>query len=243
MVIIMTTLKTLGYPLLWRLRNLCFLIPPKLVALKQEARIKNINFLSACAVGIIVILLLPLSAYAGNTDRKHSATTDIAEYVSRVGKRILIVMDCSSQNYEFVVLNSAKPTLQSDQSGKIQISIGLLNKLQDEAELAAVLSQKIVLIKHIKLYFRAPTAEHQVVSIDKLAMTYMFRAGYDPDAMVELQEIALNNANPRHGSWITALFKDNQPTTQRLAASKAMAAKLPHGLQRGREQYKKNIKS
>lgn len=65
-------------------------------------------------------------------------------YVSRVGKRLAAVSDVPDLPYEFVVLNNGVPNAWALPGGKIAINRGLLVKLEDESELAAVLSHEIV---------------------------------------------------------------------------------------------------
>lgn len=65
-------------------------------------------------------------------------------YVNRVGQKIAAVSDRPNLPYEFVVLNNSVPNAWALPGGKIAINRGLLNLLDDEAQLAAVLSHEIV---------------------------------------------------------------------------------------------------
>ena len=65
-------------------------------------------------------------------------------YISAVGNKLASVSDQPQLPYEFVVLNNSVPNAWALPSGKIAINRGLLVQLENEAQLAAVLSHEIV---------------------------------------------------------------------------------------------------
>jgi len=65
-------------------------------------------------------------------------------YVKRVGQKLAAVSDQPQLPYEFVILNNSVPNAWALPSGKIAINRGLLIHLENEAQLAAVLSHEIV---------------------------------------------------------------------------------------------------
>lgn len=69
---------------------------------------------------------------------------EIDAYVNSVGKKLAAVSDRSHLPFEFVVLNNSVPNAWSLPGGKIAIYRGLLLELENEAELAAVMSHEIV---------------------------------------------------------------------------------------------------
>lgn len=69
---------------------------------------------------------------------------EVQKYVSEVGQRLAKGSDRPYLPYEFVVLNNSTPNAWSLPGGKIAINRGLLQELQSEAELAAVLAHEIV---------------------------------------------------------------------------------------------------
>ncbi len=69
---------------------------------------------------------------------------ELTRYVSAVGMKLAAVSDVPDLPYEFAVLNNSVPNAWALPSGKIAINRGLLLKLEDEAQLAAVLSHEIV---------------------------------------------------------------------------------------------------
>jgi predicted Zn-dependent protease len=68
----------------------------------------------------------------------------LTQYVSRVGLKLAALSDVPKLPYEFVVLNNSVPNAWALPSGKIAINRGLLVQLDNEAQLAAVLSHEIV---------------------------------------------------------------------------------------------------
>lgn len=69
---------------------------------------------------------------------------DLNRYISEVGHKLAAVSDAPDLPYEFVVLNNSVPNAWALPAGKIAINRGLLLKLEDEAQLAAVLGHEIV---------------------------------------------------------------------------------------------------
>ncbi len=75
---------------------------------------------------------------------KYTVDPDLSVYVSSVGRKLAAVSDRSKLPYEFVVLNNSVPNAWALPGGKIAINRGLMLLLEDEAQLAAVLSHEIV---------------------------------------------------------------------------------------------------
>lgn len=69
---------------------------------------------------------------------------EIQFYVASIGNKLAAVSDRPNLPYEFVVLNNSVPNAWALPGGKIAINRGLLMHLEDESELAAVLSHEIV---------------------------------------------------------------------------------------------------
>jgi predicted Zn-dependent protease len=72
-----------------------------------------------------------------------SVDETLTDYVNTVGQRIADVSD-RDLDYEFVVLNNSVPNAWALPGGKIAVNRGLLNELNNEAELAAVLGHEVV---------------------------------------------------------------------------------------------------
>lgn len=69
---------------------------------------------------------------------------NVQGYINEVGQKLARVSDRPQLPYEFVVLNNSVPNAWALPGGKIAINRGLLVHLQDESQLAAVLSHEIV---------------------------------------------------------------------------------------------------
>jgi predicted Zn-dependent protease len=72
-----------------------------------------------------------------------SLDPNLTAYVNEVGQKLAVVSD-RKLPYEFSVLNNSVPNAWALPGGKIAINRGLLNELNNEAELAAVLGHEIV---------------------------------------------------------------------------------------------------
>ena len=68
----------------------------------------------------------------------------LAAYVRRVGRRVAKASDRTKLPYEFVVINNSVPNAWALPGGKIAVNRGLLLEMENEAELAAVLSHEVV---------------------------------------------------------------------------------------------------
>lgn len=81
--------------------------------------------------------------------------------------------------------------------------------------------------------------DHETQS-DTVGMKYMSKAGYDPYAAVELQEIFLKLSEGKEPGFIDGLFASHPPSQSRIAANKKEAAKYSGGV-RNKSQYQKAI--
>ena len=68
----------------------------------------------------------------------------LGAYVREVGRRVARKSDRTKLPYEFVVINNSVPNAWALPGGKIGINRGLLMEMENEAELAAVLSHEVV---------------------------------------------------------------------------------------------------
>lgn len=75
---------------------------------------------------------------------QYQVDPQLSRYVQSVGKKLVAVSDRKELPYEFVVLNNDIPNAWAMPGGKLAINRGLLVYLEDEAQLAAVLSHEIV---------------------------------------------------------------------------------------------------
>lgn len=76
---------------------------------------------------------------------------------------------------------------------------------------------------------------------DTYGMLYMSRAGYDPQAGVELQETFVRLNSGRNADFISGLFASHPPSPERVQRNKSRAASLPKGGSRSRDIYQRKI--
>jgi len=72
---------------------------------------------------------------------------------------------------------------------------------------------------------------------DLYGMTYLARAGYDPQAAVALQETFVRLSEDRSQDWLSGLFASHPPSTERVNRNRETAAALPAGGDLGRDRY------
>lgn len=193
----------------------------------------------ALKMKIVLIIFLTLTVFGCTSNlssletRQHApyapADSRLGEYVNRVGKRVLIVSDRPSNNYNFVVMQTNQPILEVNQeTHSVIISKGVLEQLNDEAELAAALALGVSKLNNTS-------------DIDRETATILYRAGYDPKAMLELQEQYFHNANINQSHWLASIYAV-PPTAGTLTSNKIMLKKMPQGLLRGNDNYHKELK-
>lgn len=81
--------------------------------------------------------------------------------------------------------------------------------------------------------------DHETES-DTVGIKYMYAAGYDPQAAVELQEIFLSLQEGKEPGFLEGLFASHPPSKARIEANRKQAAKYSGGV-RNKSQYQKAI--
>ncbi len=78
---------------------------------------------------------------------------------------------------------------------------------------------------------------------DRYGIEYMVRSGYDPQGAVDLQAtfLELSKDSKRGKDFISGLFASHPPSEERLAANKALAARLSTGGDIKAREYRQNI--
>lgn len=144
------------------------------------------------------------------------------EYVNRVAKRIMVVSDRPANKYTFVVTNDYYPALSLDSNDNtVTISKGALDTLKSEAELAATLTFCMERLDHVS-------------NIDVETATTLYKAGYDPMALLDLQRQYLATKNT--DNWLQALFP-NSISEAEIKANQLVVEKMQQGLLRNSEQF------
>lgn len=82
---------------------------------------------------------------------------------------------------------------------------------------------------------------HELES-DHYGIQYMVKAGYDPQAAVELQKIFVKLSESHNASWVDGLFASHPPSQERVEANQALVNKLgsPGGY-RGEKVYEQKL--
>ncbi len=88
--------------------------------------------------------------------------------------------------------------------------------------------------------YQAHYGRSQELQSDRYGMEYMVRAGYEPQAAVELQETFVKLSEGQSSDFFTALFASHPPSHERVEKNQEMAKSLPSG-KRNREAYQAAI--
>jgi len=77
---------------------------------------------------------------------------------------------------------------------------------------------------------------------DKYGISYMVRAGYDPQAAVELQQTFVRLSEDKSPGWLSGLFASHPPSPERVANNRRLVAQLgnPTG-ERGEARYRQAL--
>ena len=78
--------------------------------------------------------------------------------------------------------------------------------------------------------YQAHYGREQELEADHYGMLYMARAGYEPEAAVELQETFVKLSEGKQSNWLEGLFASHPPSLQRVAANREHASQLTPGV-------------
>ncbi len=198
----------------------------------------------------------------------HSYTDPrVVTYMKEVGEPLAASADRRDLNYQFTILYSEKIYATSAPGGYVYVTTGMLNFLESEAELAAILAHEIAELQYqdprfskkdqaistvakagaqigpmfgtfgslaalglvlLQAYNESThkTPEERLLESDKTAMQYLLKAGYDPQALLDVQDHFL-----RAGEKVVPYFYDyyqSRPISEeRMASLKKEFQKLP----------------
>ena len=82
--------------------------------------------------------------------------------------------------------------------------------------------------------------DHETQS-DIYGIKYMQKAGYDPQAAVELQELFVRMMEKQEPSWIEGLFASHPPSRDRVEVNRAEVAKYPKGGARNKDAFQRAL--
>ncbi len=77
---------------------------------------------------------------------------------------------------------------------------------------------------------------------DKYGIKYMVKAGYDPEAAVELQELFVRMFDKQDSGWLEGLFASHPPSRDRVVANRAELTKYPKGGVRNKDAFDRAMK-
>lgn len=175
------------------------------------------------------------NAYLKSNKQVFVSRSTLEEYVSRIGKRLIIVSDNPHNDYRFMVTDNSKQQIIIKDDNQITLTRGLLASLPDEAALAAVLSKAIVISEYDLNNPEHPMQGINYQLLDVKSMQYTARAGYDPNAIVELQANYLQQSLPNRSNWLHSLFM--QSNWEAHQKNKQALKQFPKGLLRGKDRY------
>lgn len=148
------------------------------------------------------------------------------EYINRISKRIILVSSQPMANYHFRMQSSSDPSIELDPDNEtITISRGVLDQINDEAQLAAVLTLSIAKMS-------SHASGNQIVTV-------LYRAGYDPQALIDLMQKYLDAKNIQM-SWLGRIYP-GQISHESIATLQETVNTMPKGLLRGADSYQKQI--
>lgn len=88
--------------------------------------------------------------------------------------------------------------------------------------------------------YQAHYGREQELQSDKFGIELMVKAGYEPQAAVELQQTFVKLSEGRQSDMLSNLFASHPPSQERVEKNRALAAKYPSGA-RNRTAYQKAI--
>ncbi|WP_427901640.1 M48 family metalloprotease [Marinobacter caseinilyticus] len=138
-----------------------------------------------------------------------------------------------------IVHAAARHSVQRMQQGMI-LSAGVagLGLALSDNEFAGMIMGGAAVGSQIAL---ARYSQSNELESDHYGIRYMAKAGYDPLAAVELQEIFLKLSEGQQSSFIDGLFASHPPSRQRVEENRQAAQQLGVGGYRGRDEYQKKI--
>jgi len=78
--------------------------------------------------------------------------------------------------------------------------------------------------------WQAQYSRSHELEADRYGIEYMARAGYDPQAAVELQETFVKLSQNRRSGWLDGLFASHPPSQERVEANRELAAQYSGGV-------------
>lgn len=191
----------------------------------------------------------------------------VVGYVREVGAGLASHAKRKDLQYQFTILYNEKIYATSAPGGYIYVTTGMLNFLQNEAELAALVAHEIGELQNVDRRFTKrddivnaaaqtgsavgsmfgpvgslaslglvllqvysestfKTPEERLLASDAAAMKYLVKSGYDPQALIDVQEHFLK-AGEKMAPSFSDYYQSRPITEERMARLKKEFQKLP----------------
>lgn len=191
----------------------------------------------------------------------------VVQYVNEVGRHLAAYAKRKNFEYVFTILYNEKIYATSAPGGYVYVTTGMINFLQTEAELAAVLAHEIGELQYADPRFSnkdemigaatqagaliAPmfgpfgslaglglalvqaynesshrTPEERLLESDRVALHYLLKAGYDPQALLDVQKHFLQ-AEKAMTPYFYDYYQSRPITEKRMAGLTEIFGKLP----------------
>lgn len=191
----------------------------------------------------------------------------VMQYVDDLGHSLAAQAKRHDLEYRFTILYSEKVYATSAPGGYVYITTGMLNFLENEAELAAVLAHEIgeqqtvdrrfskrddvinataqigamvgpmfgplgslaslgLILLQVYNENSYKTPEKRLLESDAVAMKYLMNTGYDPQALMDVQEHFLK-AGERMAPFFLDYYQSRPITEERIQALRKQFQKLP----------------
>lgn len=128
--------------------------------------------------------------------------------------------------------------------GASQMSQGMLLQLGTQVVGAATQNSGYAQLAGIGASaFQARYGRSQELESDKYGMEYMVKAGYNPQAAVELQQtfLRLSHKGGAQRDWLSSLFASHPPSAERVTKNQARVNRYPAGI-RNKAAYQRAIR-
>ncbi|HTN35245.1 MAG TPA: M48 family metalloprotease [Marinobacter sp.] len=136
-----------------------------------------------------------------------------------------------------IVHAAARHSVQRMQKAQaISLGVGVLGMAVTDNEWAGLLMGGAALGAQLTL---AQYGQSDELESDHYGIVYMKKAGYDPDAAVELQQLFVKLSEGQDSNFIQGLLATHPPSGKRVHENLKLANKLGHGGYRGADVYKK----
>ncbi|MCM0612330.1 M48 family metalloprotease [Marinobacter sediminum] len=138
-----------------------------------------------------------------------------------------------------IVHAAARHSVQRMQQAQmISLGVGVLGMAITDNEWAGLVMGGAALGAQVAL---AQYSQGDELESDHYGILYMKKAGYDPAAAVELQELFLELSEGRDNNFVQGLFATHPPSAKRVRENRALVNKVGAGGYRGEDVYKRKL--